>query len=147
LQFASAPLDLSRHRYEPELARQLGCRSVGARNKDSLGGRMPLWRIRIRLSDDAHSRSQLDQALAGQRVRDVTFAPQRRDSAEMAGDVVLEIPLDEDLGTLLSALHRISPQVFVSRVDEERPKTGPALTPYRLNGGMTKSAVSSRVPD
>jgi hypothetical protein len=108
---------------------------------------MPLWRIRIRLSDDAHSRSQLDQALAGQRVRDVTFVPQQRDSAQMAGDVVLEIPHDEDLGTLLSALHRISPQVFVSRVDEERPKTGPTLTPYRLNSGMTKSTVSSRVPD
>ena len=50
---------------------------------------MALWRIRIRLSDDPHSRAQLDLALAGQRVKDVTFAPRDADSAEMAGDVVL----------------------------------------------------------
>ena len=60
---------------------------------------MALWRIRIRLSDDPHSRAQLDLALAGQRVKDVTFAPRDADSAEMAGDVVLELPQDEDLGT------------------------------------------------
>jgi hypothetical protein len=108
---------------------------------------MPLWRIRIKLSNDPHSRAQLDQALAGQRVKDVTFVPRQADSAETAGDVVLEVAHDEDLGTLLSALHRISPQVFVSRVDEERPKTGPTLTPFRLNGGMTKSVVRSHVPD
>jgi hypothetical protein len=89
---------------------------------------MPLWRIRIRLSDDPHSRALLDQALAGQRVAEVTFAPRSTDS-EVAGDVVLELPRDDDLGTMLSALHRISPQVFVSRVEDE-PATGrrPALT-------------------
>jgi hypothetical protein len=114
---------------------------------------MPLWRIRIRLSDDAHSRAQLDLALVGQRVRDVSFVPRDSDSAEMAGDVILELPRDEDLGTMLSALHRISPQVFVSRVDEDGPGAkGPALTsPFRRNsgvtGGMARSAVSSRVPD
>ena len=36
---------------------------------------MPLWRVRIRLSDDPHSRAQLDQALAGQQVKEVTFEP------------------------------------------------------------------------
>jgi hypothetical protein len=77
-----------------------------------------LWRIRIRLSDDPHSRALLDQALAGQRVREVTFAPRATDAAEVAGDVVLELPRDADLGTMLGALHRISPQVFVSRVDD-----------------------------
>jgi hypothetical protein len=94
---------------------------------------MPLWRIRIRLTDDPHSRALLDQALAGQQVRDVSFAPRAADSAEMAGDVVLELPRDDDLGTMLGALHQISPQVFVSRVDDDQAAgRGPALTaPFR----------------
>jgi hypothetical protein len=35
----------------------------------------------------------------------------------VAGDVVIELPQDDDLGTVLSALHQISRQVLVSRVD------------------------------
>ena len=80
---------------------------------------MPLWRIRITLSDDSHSRALLNQALAGQRVSALNFTPREADSAEMAGDVVLELPRDDDLGTMLSALHHISPQVFVSRVADD----------------------------
>jgi hypothetical protein len=80
---------------------------------------MPLWRIRITLSDDPHSRALLNQALDGQRVSALNFTPRAANAAEMAGDVVLELPRDDDLGTMLSALHHISPQVFVSRVDDE----------------------------
>lgn len=107
---------------------------------------MPLWRIRIRLADDPYSRAQLDEALAGQQVKDITFEPRDADSAEMAGDVVLELPHDEDLGTTLSALHRISPQVFVSRVDHDRDsRPGPALTSqFRKNGLLSRRVVSSR---
>jgi hypothetical protein len=110
---------------------------------------MALWRIRIRLSDDRHSRAQLDLALAGQRVKDVTFAPRDADSAEMAGDVVLELPQDADLGLLLSALHRISPQVFVSRADDDQAATnGPALTTqFRRRGDFARQAASSRPTD
>jgi hypothetical protein len=110
---------------------------------------MALWKIRIRLSDDPHSRAQLDVALAGHRVKDVTFAPRDADSAEMAGDVVLELPQDEDLSPLLSALHRISPQVFVSRVDDDQSATtGPALTGrFGRRGGFARQAASSRTAD
>jgi hypothetical protein len=110
---------------------------------------MPLWRIRIRLSDDPYSRAQLDEALAGQQVKDVSFAPREPDSAEMAGDVVLELPRDDDLGTMLSALHLISPQVFVSRVDEDRGASRrPALTTqFRKNGVLSRRVANSRVPD
>lgn len=110
---------------------------------------MPLWRIRIRLSDDPYSRAQLDEALVGQQVKDVSFEPREADSAEMAGDVVLELPHDDDLGTMLSALHRISPQVFVSRVDEDRDSSrGPALTTqFRKYGVLSRRVVKSRVPD
>jgi hypothetical protein len=79
---------------------------------------MPLWRLRITLADDPHSRAVLDQALAGQRVSELNFTPRTARPAEVAGDVVLELPHDDDLGGILSALHRISPQVFVSRVDD-----------------------------
>ena len=111
---------------------------------------MALWKIRIRLSDDPHSRAQLDLALAGQRVKDVTFASRDADSAETAGDVVLELPQDEDLSALLSALHQISPQVFVSRVDDDQPATrGPALTgQFGRRGGLARqAAASSRTAD
>jgi hypothetical protein len=88
---------------------------------------MPLWRIRITLSDDPHSRALLNQALAGQRVSELSFTPRTAGAAEMAGDVVLELPRDDDLGTMLSALHHISPQVFVSRVhDDPAPAQRPA---------------------
>jgi hypothetical protein len=82
---------------------------------------MPLWRIRITMSDDPHSRALLNQALAGQRVSEVRFTPRAANEAEMAGHVILELPRDDDLGTMLSALHQISPQVFVSRADDHQP--------------------------
>ena len=111
---------------------------------------MALWRIRIRLSDDRHSRAQLDLALAGQRVKDVTFAPRDADSAEMAGDVVLELPQDADLGPLLTSLHRISPQVFVSRADDEpAPARRSALASslVRHTGSGTTEAGSFAASD
>jgi hypothetical protein len=111
---------------------------------------MPLWRIRIRLSDDPYSRAQLDEALAGHQVKDVSFVPRDAESAEMAGDVVLELPRDADLGTMLSALHRISPQVFVSRVDDQDrdASRGPALTPsFRKNNLLSRRAASSPLTD
>jgi hypothetical protein len=110
---------------------------------------MPLWKIRIRLSDDPHSRAQLDQALIGQQVKEVTFEPRDSDTAELAGDVVLELPRDEDLSPILSALHRISPQVFVSRVDGDRAEAGrPALAPpFKKNRVLVRRAASSRIAD
>ncbi len=110
---------------------------------------MALWKIRIRLSDDPHSRAQLDLALAGQRVKDVTFAPSDADSAEMAGDVVLELPQEEDLGSVLGALHQISPQVFVSRVDDDQSAAkGPALTGrFGRRNSLIRQAASSRVAE
>src|ERR1700684_2862544 len=81
------------------------------------GGRMALWRIRITLADDPHSRTVLDQALAGQRVRELDFTPRHARPLEGAGDVVIDLPHDDDLGTVLSALHQISRQVLVSRVN------------------------------
>jgi hypothetical protein len=111
---------------------------------------MPLWRIRITLSDDPHSRALLKQALDGQRVTELNFTPRPADAAQMAGDVVLELPRDDDLGTMLSALHRISPQVFVSRVDDSpSAANGPGLTGkfHRLRGRADRGASSMASAD
>jgi hypothetical protein len=82
---------------------------------------MALWRFRITLADDPHSRTILDQALAGQRISELNFTPRTARPSEVAGDVVIELPHDDDLGGVLSALHQISRQVLVSRADDVTP--------------------------
>jgi hypothetical protein len=76
---------------------------------------MAKWRIRVHLSDDAHSRTRLDEVLANQRVNAVRLIPRPGTDAGVSGEVILELPRDEELGDMLTALHLISPQVFVSR--------------------------------
>jgi hypothetical protein len=78
---------------------------------------MAMWRIRINLADDPRSRERLDEVLATQRVQALQLTPREGAPTELSGDVVLELPRDEALGEMLTALHTISPQVFVSRTD------------------------------
>jgi hypothetical protein len=78
---------------------------------------MAMWRIRINLTDDPRSRQRLDEVLASQRVQAIRLSPKPGTDDELAGDVVLELPADDALGEMLTALHTISPQVFVSRAD------------------------------
>jgi hypothetical protein len=78
---------------------------------------MAMWRIRINLADDPKSRERLDEVLASQTVQAVQLTPRPGAAAELSGDVVLELPRDDSLGEMLTALHTISPQVFVSRAD------------------------------
>jgi hypothetical protein len=84
---------------------------------------MAMWRIRINLSDDARSRARLNEVLSRQQVSVIRLTPRAGTEAELSGDVVLELPRDEELGDMLTALHTISPQVFVSRAtsDEDAP--------------------------
>jgi hypothetical protein len=76
---------------------------------------MAMWRIRINLSDDPLSRERLNDVLARQQVSAIRLTPRDGSGSELSGDVVLELPRDEELGDMLTALHTISPQVFVSR--------------------------------
>lgn len=80
---------------------------------------MAKWRIRIHLSDDAHSKARLDEVLANQRVSAVQLTARPGMTQTLSGDVVLELPRDDELGDMLTALHMISPQVFVSRAFSE----------------------------
>jgi hypothetical protein len=76
---------------------------------------MAMWRIRINLADDPRSRARLDEVLAKQQVSAIRLTPRAGTESELSGDVVLELPRDDELGDMLTALHSISPQVFVSR--------------------------------
>jgi hypothetical protein len=78
---------------------------------------MAMWRIRINLADDPRSRERLNEVLASQQVQAVKLTPRQGSTAELSGDVVLELPRDDALGEMLAALHTISPRVLVSRAD------------------------------
>ncbi len=80
---------------------------------------MAMWRIRINLADDPRSRARLTEVLAQQQVSAVRLTPRAGTEAELSGDVVLELPRDDELGDMLAALHTISPQVFVSRAGHD----------------------------
>ncbi|HUC27385.1 MAG TPA: hypothetical protein VMA73_32220 [Streptosporangiaceae bacterium] len=84
---------------------------------------MAMWRIRINLSDDPRSRARLAEVLARQQVSAVRLTPRAGTEAELSGDVVLELPRDDELGDMLAALHMISPQVFVSRATHHQVDT------------------------
>jgi hypothetical protein len=76
---------------------------------------MGMWRIRLNLSDDPQSRERLIEVLASQRVSTIELTPRTGEKTVLSGDVILELPRDDELGEMLAALHTISPQVFVSR--------------------------------
>jgi hypothetical protein len=76
---------------------------------------MPVWRVRIAMSADEQSQARLTAALA--KLHAWTLLPPP-DGAE---EVTIELPQDENLGTLLSELHMISPRIYVSSVAEPTP--------------------------
>jgi hypothetical protein len=88
---------------------------------------MAMWRIRINLSDDPRSKARLTEVLARQQVSVVQLTPRAGTEAELSGDVVLELPRDDELGDMLAALHSISPQVFVSRASHYEVGTDAAI--------------------
>jgi hypothetical protein len=77
---------------------------------------MPLWRIRIAVPDSPASRSAVKQALAAQPVSYLRVTPSDEASSSTT-EIVVELPQDDGITSVLSALHAISPQVFVSRAD------------------------------
>jgi hypothetical protein len=90
---------------------------------------MTLWRIRVAVSDDPASRGALTNALAGQPVSGVRVLPGRASASATTSEIVVELPQDDGLATVLSALHEISPQVFVSRADAPMAEPSPAPEP------------------
>jgi hypothetical protein len=77
---------------------------------------MPSWRIRIAVPDSPASRSAVKQALSAQPVSYLRVAPSD-DESSSTSEIVIELPQGDGITNVLSALHAISPQVFVSRSD------------------------------
>jgi hypothetical protein len=108
---------------------------------------MSMWSVRVTLSDDPQSRARFAAALGGWPVRLVSITPRDSGSADVAGEAVLELTRDEDLSGLLTALHALSPQVFVSRADPselpESGRTGLAAIPHRLPPEQRRASSSA----
>jgi hypothetical protein len=85
---------------------------------------MTLWRIRVAVPDDARSRGALTSALEGQPVSGLRVLP-GRPANSTTSEIVVELPQDDGLATVLSALHEISPQVFVSRAETSESELVP----------------------
>ncbi len=98
---------------------------------------MPLWRIRITMSDDPYSQEMLAAALAEQRVWALLMSPH---DTEITGDVIIELRHDDSIGALLSELHMISPQVLVSSVG--RPPSLAAARAGAAGGGGLSGGVA-----
>ena len=71
---------------------------------------MPLWRIRIAVPDDPGSRDALNNVLATQPAARLRELPGRTAKSASTGEIVVELPQDDGLVGVLSALHQISPQ-------------------------------------
>jgi hypothetical protein len=82
---------------------------------------MHQWRIRIAVPDDPDGRSALNDVLASQPAARLRELPGQSARSATTGEIVVELPQDDGLVTVLSALHQISPQVFVSRADMPEP--------------------------
>ena len=89
-----------------------------------------MWRIRLTLSDDQHSRALLHEALADKPVSTVRLEPHGTDKAEITGEVMAEFTPD-GLAALIEALHMISPRVFVTRADRPASPASPEVLTRR----------------
>ena len=57
-----------------------------------------MWRIRLTLSDDQHSRALFHEALANKPVSVVRLEPCGASKAEITGEVMVEFTPDDGLG-------------------------------------------------
>jgi hypothetical protein len=82
---------------------------------------MTLWRIRVAVPDNPGGRGALTRALEGQPVSGMRVLPGTPVDST-SSEFVVELPQDDGLTAVLSALHKISPQVFVSRAQTPEPE-------------------------
>ncbi|HEY2690388.1 MAG TPA: hypothetical protein VGJ50_18230 [Streptosporangiaceae bacterium] len=72
------------------------------------------------MPDSSAGRTAVKEALAAQPVSYLRMLPEG-DAPTGGNEVVVEIPEENDITGVLSALHAISPQVFVSRAEDPEP--------------------------
>ena len=99
---------------------------------------MSLWRVRITMPADPASQEWLAAALAGQRVLAVLPSS---DGSDPTGEVIIDLPRDDSLGALLSDLHMISAQVYVSSVSEPPQLPGESVVEQAGCQGLRETAL------
>src|SRR5262249_49610567 len=81
---------------------------------------MPLWRIRVLVPDSSAGRTAVKEALAAQPVSYLRMLPEG-DAPTGADEVVVEVPEENDITGVLSALHAIAARVCVSGAEAPEP--------------------------
>ncbi len=105
---------------------------------------MFLWRIRITLPDEPHQVTSLRRALADTAVHLLQVVPKGGDSRAVSADFVIELPDDERLGAVLGVLHQMSPQVYLSRIEQpDMPSWPPGIGSVPAAGPLAAGPLTS----
>ena len=87
---------------------------------------MPLYKLRVDLPDDPGGLAALATALAEHDVNILSLAVHGRDATTVTDDLVVDMRDAARLGSLICALHEISPEVSICRTDPHALVDGPA---------------------
>lgn len=82
---------------------------------------MPMWKIRVVLSDDEQAYEALRGLLISYQVRSLRLRDRGRHLPGTTAELVITLGEKQPMGDLLHALHEISPQVLISRADSPQP--------------------------
>ncbi len=87
---------------------------------------MPLYKLRVDLPDNPGGLATLATALAEHGVNILSLAVHGKDAATVTDDLVVDMPDATKIGSLICALHEISPQVSITRTDPHALVDAPA---------------------
>ena len=112
---------------------------------------MPIWKIRVVLSDDEASYEALRGVLASYQVSGLRLRDRPRHMPGTTSELIIELRESQPIGDLLHALHKISPQVLISRADADRPPavaaTAAPARQVRHGTGEICRALSHDIPE
>ena len=87
---------------------------------------MPLYKLRVDLPDNPGGLAALATALAEHDVNILSLAVHGKDATTVTDDLVVDMRDVTMLGSLICALHEISPQISITRTDPHALADAPA---------------------
>jgi maleate isomerase len=87
---------------------------------------MPLYKLRVDLPDDPGGLATLATTLAEHDVNILSLAVHGKDAATVTDDLVVDMRDAAKLGSVICALHEISPEVSITRTDPHALADAPA---------------------
>jgi hypothetical protein len=87
---------------------------------------MPLYKLRVDLPDNPGGLAALASALADHDVNILSLAVHGKDAATVTDDLIVDMRDGTVLGSLICALHEISPQISITRTDPRALADAPA---------------------